>query len=38
MNSVKDIGELRKNIEALISVYNESVGTVWYKLTLNTVK
>jgi len=27
MNSVKDIAELKKNIEALISVYNESVGT-----------
>ena len=38
MNSVKDIAELKKNIEALISVYNESVGTAWYKLSLNTVK
>ena len=34
MNSIKDIGELRNNIEALISVYNESVWTAWYKLTL----
>jgi len=38
MNSVKDIAELKKNIESLISVYNESVGTAWYKLSLNTVK
>jgi len=34
MNSIKDIAELKKNIESLILVYNESVGTAWYKLSL----
>ena len=38
MNSVKDVAELKKNIEAFISVYNELVWEVWYKLTLNTIK
>lgn len=34
MNSIKEISELKKNIESLISIYNESVGTAWYKLSL----
>lgn len=38
MNSVKETIELKRNIEELISTYNEWIGSVWYKLELNIIK